>query len=357
MVSLENLMLVLSTAISGILMLIGGIIIFSYAKKKRYRLVYLFSINWILQSSVWFLVSLAHFYYSTTLMAIAFVPQCLGIFILLIFLELIEKERINSLKMIMVAIIETLYIVFTFLPGSMEVIPNYGVHIIGLCRFFQIITLLIYFFLYFLWSFKTWQKAPLEMKPLARLLLLGSLLFSIVALSMYMLGSVIKVFNPIGFIIHSIGALITIIVIRRDPKIIYILPFKAFKLLVIETTQGLSLFSYEWVKQDVKKDDWIFSSIFQGIGNLLKDVLNKGEIREIQLEQAILFIKHNVSYPVASVLIASKTSKSLRNGLEQFNDQFIAKFSESLETANYISQFSGAVEIVKKVFEFVPEYN
>ena len=194
------------------------------------------------------------------------------------------------------------------------------------------------------------------MKPLARLLLFGSLLFSIVAISMYMLGSVIKIFNPIGFIIHSIGALITIIVIRRDPKIIYILPFKAFKLLVIETTQGLSLFTYEWIKQE-KKYDGVFSSIIQGIGHLLKEVLNKGEIREIQLDQAILFIKHNISYPVASILIASKTSKSLRNGLEQFNDQFIAKFSESIEAANKISQFRGAVEIVEKIFEFIPKYD
>ena len=88
----------------------------------------------------------------------------------------------------------------------------------------------------------------------------------------------------------------------------------------------------------------------------MKEVLDKGAVREIQLDQASLFIIHNSSYPFASILITSKFSKSLRIGLQQFNKLFMEKFSKSLETANYTSQFKGASEIIHEVFEFVPEY-
>ncbi len=353
---IENFILVLSTAIAGSLMLIGAFLTFFYAKKKKYSLIYLFSLNWFLQSAVWFLVSLAHFFYSITIMSIAFVFQCVGITILIIFLELISKERVNPAKIIILTTIETLYIVFTFMPGSMEVIPKYGVHVIGICRFFQILTLLMYFFLYFFWSFKTWRKAPLELKSSAKLLLMGSILFSIIAISFYVLGSVNRVFNPIGFIVHSIGALITIIVIRREPKIIYILPFKAIWLSVYETNQGLSLFSHGWIKQE-KMDKALFAGVIQGIQGILKEILDKGGINEIQLDQAMLIIHHDRSFPIASVLITTNSSKSLRQGLKQFNEQFIAEFGKLLlERPNEISQFSGAIEIVNKVFEFIPEY-
>ena len=57
-----------------------------------------------------------------------------------------------------------------------------------------------------------------------------------------------------------------------------------------------------------------------------------------------------------NIFSTTKSSKSLRQGLKQFNEQFITEFGKLLEKPNEISQFNGAIDIVNKVFEFIPEY-
>lgn len=352
---IDQILLVISTTTCGILMAIGGIMTLIYAKQKSYKIMYLFSANWLLQSICWFLIAYAHGTYSTLSMSIAFIFNGLGVLCLTIFLELIEKERVSPSKISGLVVIITIYWVLTFLPGSMEIVPAYGIHIIGNCRLFQIILLIIYFSLYFFWSLKTWRKSPSELKSEGKLIFIGGLMFSYVALTFYMLGSFLIPLNSIGFIINSIGAFITIIVIKRDAKIIYILPFKAYRLSVFETNGGLALFSYNWAPLTELPNE-IFSGMLQGIGTLLNEFLDKGTLREISLDQATLIIQYNKSYPIASVLVTSKSSKALKHALTQFNTEFIQKFSTGFDKFNNISQFDGAKAIVEKVFDFVPNY-
>ncbi|MFX1316371.1 MAG: hypothetical protein ACFE9T_10945 [Promethearchaeota archaeon] len=355
MVSIENLLLVVSASIAGIIIFICGIITILYAINRKNSLIFLFSINWFLFSGFWFLDAAAHFFYSTLLMAIAFIPQCLGVPCIIIFLELIKKENVSPIKITVLIVIEIFLLIFAFLPGGMEIIDDYGVHSIGVFRVFQVIFLLYYSFFYLTWSYQTWKKAPLELKRLVNLLLLGSILFSIVTATMYALGSFIKLFNPIAFIIHSIGGLITIIIIWKEPKIIYILPFKAYRVLVVDTNTGVAVFKYDWAKIGEVEEN-IFSMVLQAIGSILDEVLKKGEVREIQMDRAVLLIQHDKKYPLASVLIASKSSKSLRYGLKLFNDRFISDFYSGSDEFYEVSRFEDAKKIVENVFDFVPEY-
>ena len=50
MISFDNVLLVTSASAAGVLNIIGFLLSFSYAKKRKNRLVYLFSANWLLQS-------------------------------------------------------------------------------------------------------------------------------------------------------------------------------------------------------------------------------------------------------------------------------------------------------------------
>ncbi len=355
MASFDNLLLVLTTSVAGILNIICFILLFLYAKKRNNRLVYLFSANWLFQALFWILDAASHYYYSTLLMAIAIVPQLIGVPCLFIFIDLIKKERVSSVKMSILFLIEILLLILTFIPGGMEIVPDYGVHIVGPLRILQIVFLIYYVLTFFSWSYLTWKRAPKELKQLVNFLLFGSILFSFVTAFMYALGGLFKMYNSIGFITHSLGALFTIIVIWKDPKIIYILPFKAYRILVVDTNAGTGLFKYDWAELKAV-DENIFSMVLQAVGSILDEVLKRGEIREIKMDQAVLLIQHDRNSPVASVLVTSKSSKSLKYGLKKFNSEFIETFQSQFDQLYEVSRFKDAKKIAERIFDFVPEY-
>ncbi|NVM44707.1 MAG: hypothetical protein HWN79_07305 [Candidatus Lokiarchaeota archaeon] len=355
MVSLDNVVLVTSAAIAGILNLICFLLLFTYARKRNNRLVYLFSANWLFQALFWIFDATSHFYYEELLMSISIIPQLIGVPCLFIFIDLIKKERVSSVKISILFLLEVLLLILSFLPGELHVIPGYGVHSVGALRIMQIVFLIYYVMTFFSWSYLTWKKAPKELKQLVNFLLFGSILFSFVTAFMYALGGIIKVFNSIGFVTHSLGALFMIIVIWRDPRIIYILPFKAYRILVVDTNAGTGLFKYDWAELKAV-DENIFSMVLQAVGSILDEVLKKGEIREIKMDQAVLLIQHERNSPVASVLVTSKSSKSLKYGLKKFNSEFIETFQSQFDGLYEVSRFRDAKKLVEHIFDFVPVY-
>ena len=96
--------------------------------------------------------------------------------------------------------------------------------------------------------------------------------------------------------------------------------------------------------------------VLQAVGSILDEVLKKGEIREIRMDQAILLIQHDRNSPVASVLVTSKLSKSLKIGLKKFNSEFIETFQSQFDELYEVSRFNEAKKIVEHIFDFVPEY-
>jgi len=354
--SIENLLLVLSTLITGTLVAIGGIITFIFAFRRKNRLIFLFSTMWLMYAIFWFLDAAAHYFYSIPLMALAIVPQLIGIPCIIIFIDLSRKEHVSPIKISALMIIEALVFIITFyVPDNWEIIPGYGIHNKGILRIAQIIYLFYFMIFYFLWSFHTWHKAPADLKRLTSYLLFGSTIFSIVTGVMYAIGTFIKTFNAIGFFVNGIGAVITILVILKDSRIIYILPFKAYRILVVDTIGSVALFKYDWAKAGEVEEN-IFTMMIQAIGSVLDDILKKGDVQEIQMDRAVLLIKHNKEHSIASVLIASKSSRSLRYGLKRFNDEFDAQFQRTLEGSRNEIDFNEGLKIVERVFDFVPSY-
>ncbi|MFX0165441.1 MAG: hypothetical protein ACFE9V_08990 [Candidatus Hodarchaeota archaeon] len=357
MINLENLMLILSASIAGVFVGVGGLITCFYALKRKNRIIFLFSAMWLLYAVFWFIDAAAHYYYSTLLMAFAIVPQLIAVPCIIVFIELSRKERVSPLKITILFILELVLLSVTFLLPESEnydVIQGYGVHNIGILRIIQVIFLLYFVFQYFIWTIQTWKKAPPKFKRLATWLLFGSTLFSIVTVLMYAVGGVIKVFNSLAFFTNGIGAFITIIVILKDPKIIYILPFKAYRILVLDTNEGIALFRYDWAEIG-KVEENIFSMVLKAVGTVLDEILKKGEVREIHMDRAILLIQHDKKIPIASVLVTSKSTKSLRYGLRIFNEEFISRFYTDDIDFHEVSKFKDANLLVEKIFDFVPE--
>lgn len=136
-----------------------------------------------------------------------------------------------------------------------------------------------------------------------------------------------------------------------QPSLAYILPFKALRLVVLDTEGGIPLFSYTWEKgRDFSNED-LFSSMMQGVTMIMKESVKRGNIREIILDEAVLIIQQDKKFPVACILVAAKSSRSLRNNLKSFTDQFFKKYASILgRRVNEVSQFEDATELVEKCF-------
>ena len=354
--TIENFMLVLTASMTGILVSIGAIITVIYAVKNKKRLIFLFSAMWLMYAIFWFIDAVAHYYYSIFIMSLAILPQLIGVPCIIVFIELIKKEHVSPIKISILIIIEALLLYVTFfVPGNFEIIPGYGVHNKGILRVLQIVFLFYFVSLYFIWSYQTWRKAPASLKRLTSVLLIGSTLFSVVTAAMYALGTFVKTFNSIAFIVNGIGAFTTIIVILKDPRIIFILPFKAYRILIIDTNGSVALYKHDWANVGALEEN-MFTMMLQAIGNVLDDILKKGEVQEIQMDRAVLLIHHDKTHSIASVLIASKSSKSLRYGLKRFNEKFIAVYHSNLAEERKVGMFEETREIVDMVFDFVPSY-
>ncbi|MHA1991985.1 MAG: hypothetical protein ACW98A_13525 [Candidatus Hodarchaeales archaeon] len=356
MVSFLNIFLVFSITSAGIFLGVGGIATFVYAVKRKNRLIYLFSAMWIFMSFSMFTAATAHFFYSPFLIALAIIPQLIGVPCIIIFIELSRKERVSPLKFTILSIIEITLLAATFLlPESenFEVIQGYGVHNKGLIRIAQLIFLLYFVSQYFLWSLQTWRKAPLEYKRRAIWLFVGSIMYSFIAVLLYAIGTVNKLYNPLAFFANGIGAFITIVIVLKTPKIIYILPFKAYRIIVIDTNEGIALFRYDWAEIG-RVEENIFSTVLQAVGSILDEILKKGEVREIQMDRAILLMHNDKIHPLASVLVTSKSTKSLRYALRTFNEEFISSFYRDGINLHEVSQFKDADKLVEKIFDFVP---
>ena len=355
MSSLENILLVIAATICGTLLLIGGIVTFFYAIKRNNRLFFLFSAMWLLYSVSWFIDAAAHYFYSIFLMSFAIIPQIIGFPCIIIFIELSRKENVSPLKLTILFVISLLLLFVTFLPGGFEIIPGYGVHNVGILRIIQMIWILNVVTLYFIWGYQTWRKAPNELRTLVTWLLSGSTLFSIVTALLYAMGTFLRIFNTFALFIHGIGAFITIVVILKDPKIIYILPFKAYRILVVNTNDGAALFKYYWAKIGEIEEN-ILSMVLKAGGTVLDEILKKAEVREILMDRAVLLRQHEERYPIASVFITSRSTKSLRYGLKEFNVQFISNFYSEQDDLYEVSKFEEAKKLVEVIFDFVPKY-
>lgn len=357
MPSFENLFLVISMSVAATLTGIGGISTFVYAIKRKNNLIFLFSAMWLFYPFFLGIAATAHFFYSITIMKFFMIPSMIGVPCLIIFIELSRKDRVSAIKLTILIILQIILLAIIFLlPASenFEVIEGFGVHNKGILRIFQMIYLLYYVPQYYLWSFQTWRKSPSQYRSLARTLIIGTTLFSIVSMIFYVLGTFIRLLNPFVFLINGIGAFITTLVILKDPKIMYILPFTAYRILVIETNEGIALFKHDWTKLEEIEEN-IFSMVLKAVGSVLDELLKKGSIREIQMDRAVLLIQHDKRYPLASILVTSKSTKSLRYGLKIFNAEFIAKFYHENIDFHEVSKFKEADLIVNKIFDYIPE--
>lgn len=197
------------------------------------------------------------------------------------------------------------------------------------------------------------KEAPARLKKAAFL--------QLVSISMYLL------VHPVFFILWTPKNLPDVIVVIvssalimysliKDYKLVYVLPFKALRLLVLETASGIPIFTHTWKHGKELTNEDLFSGMIQGISMILKESINEGDVEEVRLSRAVLIIERSKEHELACILLSTRSSKILRRSLGKFASRFEKDYSRFLSKAHDVGQFESANTLVEDCFSFLPEY-
>ena len=176
---------------------------------------------------------------------------------------------------------------------------------------------------------KVHRKAPQKLKFYSRLNFAGALITGIIApLFAALLDDILPAWN---LPLVGTGALLISIAFVYQPQLAYILPFRALRLAVIETESGIPFYTYTWSKTEGIIDETLFSGMMYAVSQILEESIQKGNIREINLEEAILILQRSKDYPAVCVLITNKSSKALRHALNSFAEKFFNEYSQYIK--------------------------
>ncbi len=206
---------------------------------------------------------------------------------------------------------------------------------------------------YFLCAYQVNKQAPASLKRYSRMYATGVFLVVVATISFvitqpYLPGS--------SFLIYSIGGFLIAKAYSAEPKLIFVLPFRALRLTVLNTVSGVSLFTHTWNKQGNLADEDLFSSILQGISNIVQASLQQGKLQEIRVEGAIIIAYQIPEYKIACMLVATRPTRSLRDSLKHFAEKFCEQFKENLMVPSNVAKCCDAEDLVNVYFPHIPVY-
>jgi len=87
---------------------------------------------------------------------------------------------------------------------------------------------------------------------------------------------------------------------------------------------------------------------------ILDKSVQKGAVRTIVLENGVLVLQRTYKFSVASVLVITKSSHTLRHAIDVITEHFYAEYSQFFDNPSEIQNFATATKLVDEYFGFVP---
>ena len=275
--------------------------------------------------------------------------------------DMMMRDRINPYELSFVVLLNGLILYIVSDPGSivLEELSNgdrtvaHGNAARNMIFILGIFMSVIYLY----YTLRIYQHSSPRYKKYALILFVGAIVFGPIVIISFMLrfGTVIP---GISAIISSIGVLMTAIAIQKSPQLIYILKAQVVKLSVIDRNSGLTLFTYDWNLDLIDVEDSLIASVLESISIFTQEVFNKGGLREILLEDSVIYIDQSSNYNCNFILISNNRSELLKRNLKVFLDLFIEKFSVILDNMQKpvieTSEFDQANLLVPLAFPYIP---
>ncbi|TFG21754.1 MAG: hypothetical protein EU532_14945 [Promethearchaeota archaeon] len=206
-------------------------------------------------------------------------------------------------------------------------------------------------FIIFYWGLKTWKNAPFLIKKDATIFFIGIILSTIFpSLTIFIENENYLLGNILCYSFLNIGLIIFIYAIIKEPKLLYILPFTVYRILV-KDKYGYLLFDHDWSDSDIS--EVMFTGFINAVQFMSEEVMNIGGLVDINLKQGMLILHESKTITVG--LVTSKSSKLLRDTLVNFSEDFEQQFERQLkQKINDKSEYDPAYLLIDKHFSNFP---
>jgi len=332
------------------------LIIYS-SKVKNIKSLFYIKLSFICMALFFFLSGLSILFLDVLLNKISVMFLFPASILVIIGITNIMKDSFFSLSLVAVLSLGPLLFYLIYQPNMIQISISNGYRTLIWVGLFQVITyilMFIYFFSVLYWGFKTWLNAPFLIKKEAAFLFFGLIIVFVmnifISITVFLFPNFHVWSVVIGDIIAVLGAVVFIISIIREPKLLYILPFTVNRILV-KDKDGFPLFDHDWSRTEVS--ELMFTGFINTIQVMSEEVIKKGGLVDIILKEGILILYNSELITVG--LVASKSSKMLRDSLVNFSIDFQKMFERELKkSVRDISVYKSAYELIQKYFSNFP---
>lgn len=335
------------------MILIASILSYLEPKTKKIKSLFFIRLGIFIMAMFFYVDGITILFLNTILSRINAIILFISITSLIIGVNYISTESFNSIGLIIICCLGAIICYLAFQPGTVEKNIQMGslnINWVGILEIMGVLVQTMGVIILFIWGLRTWLGAPFLIKREALIFFIGILITGPGSLIIYLFFYWDPIFIIYSNLMMGFGNLIFIIIILKEPKLLYILPFTIYR-IAVKDRSGFPLFDHDWTELHI--DEKIFTGFVNAVQLMSEEVMNVGGLLDINLEKGILIL--NESKLITVGLVASKTSKLLRECVVQFTQDFEQKFERELKkSVKDISQYVGAFELIEKYFSNFP---
>jgi hypothetical protein len=265
----------------------------------------------------------------------------------------ITTESYYSRGLLLVSFLSGILLILAFQPGAVVYTHEFGYPTINWSGLFNdigdILTFIAAVYVLY-WGIKTYKNAPFSIRKAVNIFFLGVIIFEGTGVAVYALSYLNPIFILFSDIIIAVGIIIISVAIVKEPKILYILPFTVYR-IIVKDKEGHPLFGNDWSESDINEK--IFSGFLNAVQLMSEEVMNIGGLLDVNLAKGILTLYESDKITVG--LVASKSSKLLRASVKNFSIDFENLFKLELEQSiREPSRYNAAYGLIDKHFSNFP---
>ena len=322
-------------------------------KKHKTKAYFISSLAFIC-ATLWSPFMAAAFYYKSELcLRVTSMFFGLALFFASWFIDLIWYEKPTITRMTIVSTNVAVTFITMWLPDAIIYITLDGYEIPywgGVFRYSSLLSFFLGAFFIFHTLIVLWRKLPLFLKRKMWPAIPGMLIIFPGSIFSYIYAHLagISITTIIGLVIVGYAGL-------KNPQIMYMLPFRVHRLIIVHQNSGICIYDYPWSKSETS--DVLLAGLIKALSSFGKEVLDKGIVQEIKLNNGILIIEEGTT--IMTGLFASNTSNYLHDCMKNLTVKFEEIFKTEIEN-DYCHRdcFDQAKNLVKEVFSNIPiEYD
>jgi hypothetical protein len=272
------------------------------------------------------------------------------------FVDSITRDFMDNLKMILIAMASMAVIVLSLASNAVVIELDAEIPYPTMSGDFRIAVLILMALVSLVTvygSIKISIHTPKNLKKYSLINILGTYLWTIQPL-WFQFSKIEQ--SVIGISTFSMGAgiLINAIVFIKKPKLAYIIPFKAYRIMIQNTNTGIILFKHDWNKLEALANENIFSGNMQAISTIFDLTINQGNVRKIKFDKAEITFIVSEKVPLTCILISSRSSITLRSSFDKFANDVFKDYIIIEKNSHSTNKYENGIALLEKHFPFIP---